>query len=130
MSLKLSKTNIIPYNYYSIGNNLNPILAQTILDYNNPVTYSDIITTYLVATENVYTGISLQIVDEEIGINWMISFDNINWYKTINLINIDARENDVIRMIYFRVAMLNDGTVIDGQYIQCNINIIATEIYK
>ena len=130
MSLNLSKSNISPYNYYSVGNNINPISAQTTLDYSSSVTYSDVIVTYLVATENVYTGISLQIVDDEIGIDWQISFDNISWYKAINLINMDARENNVIRTIYFRVVMLNDGTVIDGQYTQCNVNIIATEIYK
>jgi hypothetical protein len=125
----LSLTGSPPYNYVSTGNGLNPISVQMELDYTDNTKYTNIIT-YLVANVNIYTGIVLQVVNEEPGINWFISYDNANWYKILNLIDMDARETDKIRPIFMRVGMMNDGTVMDGQYTRCDINIISTEIYK
>lgn len=133
MSLKLSKTNIEPYNYYSvdsIGEGSNAITTELTLDYGAPIKYSEIIIVYLIATLNIYTNISVTILYENPGTNWFLSYDTTNWYKTIMLSDVDSRDINKIRNLYFRSAMLNDGTVIDGKYFQCKILVTANEIIK
>lgn len=130
MSLKLSSNNIEPYNYYSSETSLNPIITQLTLDYNTPNTYSNVLVVYLIATENIYTNISLEFSTEDLGIDWFMSYDNNNWFKSIILIDLDARSGNIIIPLFFKSGMLNDGSVIDGNYTQCKININYDEIYK
>jgi hypothetical protein len=133
MSLKLSKTNTPPYDYFSInsyGIGLNSITTDLILDYGDPIKYSGVIETYLIATDNVYTNISLSILYEEIGLNWFISYNPVDWFKALILPNMDSRSINIIKSIYFKSGMLNDGTVMDGTYTQCKVILVAKEIYK
>lgn len=127
MSLKISKNNTIPYNYFSENTGINPILTQVILDNTGGIKGSDVVTTFLVATTFNYTGIVVTPINEETGINWRVSLDNIIWSEFVNVSDMDALQSDKITSIYFAAVVANDGSVITGNYIQCKARIIATE---
>jgi len=127
MSLKLSKNNTVPYNYYSENTNLNPITTQVTLTNTGGVRPSDIIIAFLVATTFNYTGITITPISEEVGINWRVSLDNIIWSESVSPSDMDALLSDVNIPIYIGAVVNNDGTVITGNYIQCKIRITAVE---
>ena len=130
MSLKLSSNNIEPYSYYSINTNSNPVTTQLTLDYTTPSVYSNVLIVYLIATENIYTSIELSFVNEDVGITWFMSYDGNTWFTSISLIDLDARNGNVMIPLFFKSGMLNDGSVMDGNYSQCKINLNYNEIYK
>lgn len=127
MSLKLSKTNTTPYEYFSESTGLNPITTQVTLDNTGGIKPSEVVTTFLVATTFNYTGIIISPVNEEAGINWKVSLDNSTWFDSVNLSSMDALLDDQVISIYFGAAVNNDGSVTTGNYIHCKVKITATE---
>lgn len=127
MSLKLSKNNIAPYEYFSEGSGLDPITTQVILDNTGGIKGSDVVSVFLVATTFNYTTIVVAPINEETGIDWKVSLDNITWFNSVNPVNMDALIEDQNIPIYFATVLNNDGSVITGNYIQCKVRIIAVE---
>ena len=127
MSLKLSKNNIIPYQYYSESTGLTPITTQVVLDNTGGIKGSDVVSAFLIATTFNYTGINVSPVSEQAGINWRVSLDNIVWAEFVTPSAMDALIEDQNIPIYFAAVVANDGTVVTGNYIQCKVRIIAIE---
>jgi hypothetical protein len=127
MSLKLSKNDVIPYQYYSEGTDLDPISTQVLLDNTGGIKPSDAITAFLVATTFNYTTIVVTPVNDDISIDWKCSLDNVLWSDSVNLSDINALIEDQIVPIYFGVVVKNDGTVGTGNYISCKVRITAVE---
>jgi hypothetical protein len=127
MSLKLSKNNVLPYNYFSESTGLTPITTQVILDNTGGIKGSDIVSAFLIATEFNYTEINISPVSEQAGINWRVSLDNIAWSEFVTPSAMDALIDDQNIPIYFAAVVANDGTIVTGNYIQCKVRIIAIE---
>lgn len=127
MSLKLSKTNIAPYNYYSESTGLNPVTADVTLDNSGGIKGSTVVAAFIVATTFNYTNITISPVTEQAGINWRVSLDNITWFESVTPSDMDATITDQAVPIYFAAVVNNDGTIITGNYIQCKVRITATE---
>ena len=126
MSLKLSSTNTSPYSYYSEGDGSNPITASVTLDNSGGTLDTNVVTAYLVATTYSYTGITVQPVNEETGIDWQISLDNATWAQSITPADMDATAADQVVAVYLKAVVANDGTVDIGNYVAADIQINAT----
>lgn len=126
MSLKLSSTNTSPYSYYSEGDGSNPITASVTLDNAGGTLDTNVVTAYLVATTYSYTGITVQPVNEEAGIDWQISLDNTTWAQSITPADMDATAGDQVTTVYLKAVVANDGTVDIGNYVAADIQINAT----
>ena len=126
MSLKLSSTNTSPYSYYSEGDGSNPVQASVTLDNSGGTKDTDVVTAYLVATTNSYTGITVQPVTEETGIDWQMSLDNSTWAKSVTPSDMDATGGDQVKTVYLKAVVANDGTVDIGNYVGADVQITAT----
>ncbi len=124
MSLKLSKNNIIPYEYFSEGNGLDPITTQITLDNLGGIKGSDVVSAFLIATIFNYTTIIITPINEEIGIDWKVSLDNSTWFNSVNINELLMDQNFPV---YFAAVVNNDGSVNTGNYLQCKIKITAVE---
>ena len=128
MSIKLSSTNVSPYNYYSEGDGSNPISASVTLDGTGGTVDTNVVTTYLVATTFNYTGITVQPVTEETGINWQVSLDGgTTWAESVSPADMDATAGDQTVAVSIKAVVANDGTVSTGTYVAADVQITATE---
>ena len=127
MSLQLSSTNTSPYSYYSTGDGSNPISETITVDNSGGTLDTPVDTVYLVATTYSYTGITVQPVSEETGIDWMVSLDNSTWAESVTPADMDASGGDQVTTIYLKAVVNNDGTVATGTYTAADIQITATE---
>jgi len=127
MSLKLSKTNTSPYDYYSEGDGSDPVTVSVTLDGSGGTVDSDVVTAYLVATQYNYTGINVTAVNEETGIDWKFSLDNSTWADSIAPADMNATGGDQTTTVYIKAVVTNDGSVATGNYVQADIKITATE---
>jgi len=127
MSLKLSSTNTSPYDYYSEGDGSAPISASVTLDNNGGTKDTNVVTSYLVGTDYNYTGITVEPVNEETGIDWKVSLDNSTWDDSIDPGDMDASSDDVVTTIYLKAVIANDGTVSTGNYVAADVKVTATE---
>jgi len=127
MSLQLSKTNTAPYDYVSQNDGTNPISVNVTLDNSGGTVTSSTVTAYLVATQYNYTGITVQPVNEEAGLNWQVSLDGTTWAESVTPADMDGRTADAITNVYFRLVATNDGTVTTGNYTLADVQVTATE---
>ena len=109
MSLKLSKTSTIPYDYFSESTGLNPITTQVTLDNTGGIKPSDVISVFLIATQFNYTGIAVAPVSEQTGINWRVSLDNLVWSESVNPTAMDALLEDKNIPIFFGAVVNNNA---------------------
>ncbi len=127
MSLKLAKNNAPTYDYYSEGDGTDPVSVSVTLDNSGGTSDTDVVTAYLIATTYNYTGITVQPVSEETGVDWKVSLDNSNWYDSVNPTDMDATGGDQNTTIYLKAVVNNDGTVSTGNYTAADVQITATE---
>ena len=127
MSLLISKTNVSPYDYVSQGDGQNPVSASVTLDNTGGTVTSAAITAYLVGTTFNYTGITVQPINEQVGINWQVSLDNVTWLESVTPADMDGRTTDAVTTIYLRAVVVNDGTIGTRNYTQADIQVSATE---
>jgi len=128
MSLLLSKNNTVTYDYYSDGDNTDPITALATLDgTGGTVIAATSDPVYLVATAFNYTTISISFTGEEAGINWEVSTDNATWLETITPADMDALATDQTLLIYMRATVINDGSLTTGIYTAPKVKTIALE---
>lgn len=129
MSLKLSKNNAPVYDYYSEGDGSDPVSVAVTLDGDGtPATIdSNVITAYLVATVFKYTGIVVQPVTEDAGVNWQVSLDNVVWAESVAPADMDALAADQVTTIYLKAVTDNDGSVATSIKTGCDVQITRTE---
>ena len=127
MSLQISKTLNIPYEYISSGDNSDPILLQATVDKKSLTVQTDVSYKYIIATTFLYTNIEIKPISEQYGIDWKVSLDGYDWKDNINVEDMDARENDQVLPLYLKSIIKNDGTVLTGNYNQCKIQITTIE---
>ena len=127
MSLKLSSTDLPTPTYYSEGDGTNPISVAVTLDNSGGTLDTNVITAYLVATTYNYTGITVQPVTEETGVNWQVSLDNTTWAESVAPADMDATAADASIPVYLKAVVANDATVATGTYVGADVQITATE---
>lgn len=129
MSLKLAKNNTPTYDYFSEGDDTDPISVTVTLDNTGGTTESSEATAYLVATTFNYTGITVEPVNEvDSGINWQVSLSaGTGFAESVTPSNMDALSADVVTPIYLKAVNANDGSVATGNYTAANVRVTATE---
>lgn len=127
MSLKLSANNTSPYQYFSEGDESNPITVSVILDNTGGTKDSSVATAYLVATQFLYTNITVSVVNDTPDIDWKVSLDGTTWADSVNPPDMDARSGDVTTPIYFKAVVKNDGTVPTQVFTTPDVQITYTE---
>lgn len=128
MSLKISNTNTPTYDYWSEGTGANPGASSASADGSGGTVNGDVVTAYLVAVGNSYSGISVAPANEETGINWQVSLDGATWGVTVYPSAMDATSADQVITLYFRPVVTNDGSVPPGLYTACNVQVAATVV--
>lgn len=135
MSLKIASNNTPAYAYYSEGTGATPITVSVTLDGTGaPTTITGATTnpTYLVGVDSSgtigsYSGITIAPINEEVGINWEISADNITFGESISPTDMDVSATDQVVQIYLQAVVANDGSVETNNYVLPDIQITATE---
>ena len=127
MSLKLSSSDLPSPNYYSTGDGTNPVSVTVTLDNSGGTEDTNVVTTYLIATDYNYTGITVQPVNEDTGVDWVVSTDNTNWNDSTSVADMDATSSDQSTVLYFKAIVSNDSSVSTGTYTSTDIQITATE---
>ncbi len=135
MSMRLAKNNTAPFDYYSEGDNSDPISTAVILDGSGvPATITGNSTnTIFVIFSNDGTYIDnisdaeINILSEETGIDWEISEDQITWGNTISFPTQDVSSADVVIQIYARANVINDGSIPVNNYIAAKIQTSCTQ---
>jgi len=128
MSLLLAKNNAPTYDYYSDGAGTDPITILATLDnLGGTKTAATVSPVYLIATDWNYTSISITPINEETGINWELSLDDITYGESIAPSAMDAIAADQTLLIYARAVVTNDGSVPTGNYTVPDIRITAIE---
>ena len=127
MSLGLAKNNTPVYDYYSTSDGSDPVSASALLTNLGGTVNSATVIAYLIATTFRYTGITVTISGEEVGIDWKLSLDNNTWLDSVTPSDMNALAADVATPIYVRAVVSNDGTVPTGLYADPNITFTSTE---
>lgn len=130
MALNLSKNNAPVYDYYSTGDNSDPVTVTGTLNGAGGTLDSSVVTAYLVATTYRYTAISLTVSNEQAGIDWKLSLNNSTWLDTVTPTDMDALSVDVVTPVYIKAVLTNDGSgnqPVTGIYTTPDIRIQATE---
>ena len=127
MSLKLAQDSTTPYNYFSQGDGSNPLSITITLDGSGGYKDSSTVEAYLVATEFKYTGIEVTVINDDSSRDWKISLDGVDFYDTVNPPDMDARSEDQVTTLYFRVHVLNDGSLSAQEFTTPDVKITATE---
>jgi hypothetical protein len=118
------------YDPLSSGDNSDPLSATVVLDGTNSPTYIESTPQqlYLVATQHTYTGITVEIINDTVDIDWLVSLDNASYTDSVTPTDMDASVTDVVTSIYFKVKVKNDGTVTSQNFTTPKIRITATEV--
>lgn len=127
MSLKIAKNNAPAYDYISEGDGSDPATISATLNNQGGTLDSNVLTYYLVATTFNYTGISVQPITENAGIDWKVSLNNVNWFDSVSPANMDARVTDQVTTIYLKAVVNNNGTVATGNYTSADVRVASTE---
>ena len=130
MSLKLAKNNAPTYDYISEGDGTDPISVSGTVTGAGGTVDSSTVTLYLVATTWRYTGISLSVVNEQAGIDWKLSLDNVTFADTRTPADMNALSSDQVIPVYAKAVLTNDGSgsqPATGIYTTPDIQITATE---
>lgn len=130
MSLKLAKNSTPVYDYYSDGDSTDPISVSGTVTGAGGTVDSTTVTMYLVATTYRYTGISLGVVNEQTGVDWKLSLDNVTFADTRAPSDMNALSADAVIPVYAKAVLTNDGTAnqpATGIYTTPDIQITATE---
>jgi hypothetical protein len=130
MTLKLAKNNTPPYYYYSEGDGTDPISVTGTVTGDGGTVDSSTVTMYLIATTYRYTGISLSVINEQTGIDWKLSLDNVTFADTRNPADMNALSADAVIPVYAKAVITNDGggsQPATGIYTTPDIRIQATE---
>lgn len=139
MAITLVKTGTT--DEYSIGTGLDPVtLAVTLDDTSSPATKdSDTEITQIRCTTYEYQDIALSIQTEtDTGVDYKLSLNNTNWFDALTsgsggdaageIDNIDATSGTVIKTVYIKTVVDNDGTTTSGVNDNAKIRLVATEI--
>jgi hypothetical protein len=127
MSITLSKTDTAPYDYVSESDGSNPLASTVVLDASGGTEDSEVITVYVVATTYNYTAISISTVNEDAGIDWKLSLNNVDWYDTVEPGDMDATSDDQVTTIYAKAVVTDDGSVPAGTYATPDITVEAND---
>lgn len=127
MSLKLAKNNTPAYDYYSEGDGSDPVSISATLDNTGGTVNTATVNAYLIATTYHYTGITVDTVNEQAGIDWKLSLDGTTWADSVTPGDMDALSADVATPLYIRGVISNNSTVPTGIYTTPDIRISYTE---
>lgn len=130
MSLKLAKNNTPVYDYYSEGDGSDPVSVSGTVNGSGGTVDSTTVAMYLVATTYRYTGITLSVINEQTGIDWKLSLDNVTFADTRSPTDMNALSTDVVIPVYAKAVVINDGggnQPATGIYTTPDIRIQATE---
>jgi len=131
MSLKLAKNNAPAYDYYSEGDGTDPISASGIITGLGGTVDTTTVYMYLVATSKRYTGIVLAVANEQAGIDWKLSLDDVTYADTRAPADINALGGDQVISVYAKAVLTNDGSgnqPATGVYVTPDITITALEV--
>ena len=133
MSLKLSKTNTVAYDYLSEdGAMTNPAVASVTIDKTGGTKTSSSVTLYLVAVGSAsigsYTTITVTPSTATTGITWEVSLDGSTWTSSITPGDMDCESEDVVTTCYARIVANNasDSPLTTGNF-AAEFDITATE---
>jgi hypothetical protein len=130
MSLKLASNNAPAYLYYSSGDGSSPVSVSGTITGTGGTVDSTVVTMYLIATTFRYTGITLSLVNEQAGMDWKLSLDNITFADTRAPADMNALVTDQVITVYAKCVLANDGSgnqPVTGIYTVPDIRITATE---
>lgn len=117
-----------------------PIPNTVTLDDDNvpPEMTSNVVIFQIRATNYTYEGISLAVINEETGINYQLSLDNINYFESLvsgnggdangEIADIDATGGAVTKDVYAKVFVANDGSITAGTKTVPKMRLISTEV--
>lgn len=126
--LKIAKNNTPAYDYLSEGDGSDPASVSGVLDGQGGTVDSAVLTLYLIATTFRYTNISLAVdANEDAGIDWKISLDNVNFFDSVTPNDMDALGGDQVLPIYLKAVVNNDGSVPTGVFTNPDINLTYRE---
>ena len=139
MSLQLVKHDTTDeYSYGGAGDDPVPNTV-TLDDSSSPATEdTNVLELDIRATTYEYTGIALSIVNEDTGVDYKLSLDNINWFDTLSsgsggldigeIPDMDATEGVVVQNVYIKSVVDNDGSVTAGTKTTPKLRLESTEI--
>lgn len=116
MSLKLSKTNVAPYDFVNINGELpaNPLVASVTIDKTGGTVTSPTVTAYLVGSNDggvdigSYSGITITPTTTSPGLTWEVSANgSTGWGASLSPADMDVSSVDVVTPLYFRVTADN-----------------------
>ncbi len=88
---------------------------------------SDTVSAQLVASSYKYTDITITVSNEQPGIDWKLSLNNVDWFDSLTPADMDALSANVVTPVYIRYVINNNSTVPTGVYSTPDINISSTE---
>jgi len=127
MSIKLSKNDTSPYDYFSEGDGSDPVTRTATVDESGGNVNTSVLSAFVVATDYSYTGIVVDSINNDTGITWQLSTDNTTFTTSVTLPDMDASANDIKIPIYIRAVVANDGSIGTGIYTNPDIRITYTE---
>lgn len=112
MSLQIAKNSSPPYDYYSSGDDSDPISRSVVLDGDGVADVSNVLTAYLVATTYSYTDITVSVVDNPAGVTWEVSLSSGSGFgSSVSPDDMDASIADQTTAVYLRATVADDGSV-------------------
>ena len=125
---------------FSTGSGNDPVSNEvTLNDTGTPVTIdSDVVNVELFAQDYLYTSISMQLINEETGIDYQLSLDNSNWFNLLSSGSVNDDSAGIIgdlnasgsflrKDVYVKSVNSNDGTVSIGNHTIPDLQINFTE---
>ena len=128
MSLQIAKNNSPTYDYYSTGDDSDPITRSVTLDGDSTPDVSGVLTAYLVATTYNYTGITVGVTGNPTGVTWEVSLASGSGFgSSVTPSDMDATGADQTTAIYLRATVVDDGSVSTSNITAPKVNVSATE---
>jgi len=128
MSLQISKNNTPVYDYFSTGDDSDPITRSVTLDGDGTPDASGELTAYLVATDFNYTGITVTVTGNPTGVTWEISLTSgASFGASVSPADMDALVSDQVTTLYMRATVVDDGSVSTSNIAAPKFNVSATE---
>jgi len=127
MSLKLSKNNSPVYDYFSEGDESDPIRLETTLTNTGGSASSAIEIIFLIATTFRYITIELKSINNINGSNILLSLNNVDWVQTLYINELNAISSTQVQQIYIKTLNRNDNFLQTGVFIQPDIQLSFTE---
>lgn len=139
MAIKLVKKST--NDEFSYETELDPVTLSAIVDGSGTPTTVDSTTVNfeIRASTYEYEDIVLSIHDEDSGINYKLSLNNVNWHDALtsglvdDLVNgvigdMDGTGSDELQDVYIKAVITNDGSVDMGSYSIPSLRLDAKEI--